>query len=279
MPYSCIDTQRIEKPNHRHSKSFKGVINAPVYVATLKLLISPMNEQEASAAIAGGADIIDVKNPNEGPLGANFPWVIRRIREITPKNIQVSCTLGEAPKLPGFMSLAALGAASLGVDYIKVGLSGFKTSQEAISLLKNVRRAAKECNPNIKIVAAGYADAERVGSIEPLLIPEIASKAQVAVAMLDTAIKDGQNLFNFLTTRQLEKFIDLSHKFGLEAALAGSLRKEDLQVVYRLGADIAGSRGAACTNNDRVNGQITEKQVRELVETLRRAEMQADMRA
>jgi (5-formylfuran-3-yl)methyl phosphate synthase len=112
-----------------------------------------------------------------------------------------------------------------------------------------------------------------------LLIPEIASSAHVDVAMLDTAIKDGKNLFNFLTPEQLQKFIDLSHKFGLEAALAGSLRKEDLQVIYTLGADIAGSRGAACTNNDRVKGHITEKQVRELVEALGKAEMQADKRA
>ena len=234
----------------------------------MKLLISPMNEKEASEAIAGGADIIDVKNPKEGALGANFPWVIKKIREITPKNIQVSCTLGDVPNLPGSISLAALGAASLGVDYIKVGLYGFKTAEEAIFLLQNVNKAAKECNPKIKIVAAGYADAERIGAIEPMLIPEIASKAQVDVAMLDTAIKDGKNLFNFLTAKQLEKFVDSSHKFGLEAALAGSLRKQDLPVVYGLGADIAGLRGAACTNSDRVKGQINRKLVRELVETL-----------
>ena len=238
-----------------------------------------MNEKEASAAIAGGADIIDVKNPQEGPLGANFPWVIKRIREITPKNIKVSCTLGEVPNLPGSISLAALGAASLGVDYIKVGLFGFKTVQEAIYLLQNVKRAAKEYNSNIKVVAAGYADSERVGGLNPLLIPEIASKAKVEVAMLDTAVKDGKNLFNFITSQQLQKFVDSSHKFGLDVALAGSLQKQDLPLVYSLGADIAGSRGAACTNNDRVKGQITEKQVRELVETLKQAEQQANKRA
>ncbi len=235
-----------------------------------------MNEQEASEAIAGGADIIDVKNPQEGPLGASFPWVIKRIREITPKNIQMSCTLGEAPNLPGSISLAALGAASLGVDYIKVGLYGLKTLKEAISLLQNVNRAAKESNANIKVVAAGYADAERVSTIDPLFVPEIASKAQVDAAMLDTAVKDGKNLFNFLTIEQLGKFVNSSHKFGLEAALAGSLRKEDLPVVYGLGADIAGSRGAACTNNDRVKGQITENQVRELVQAIKQAERQAN---
>jgi uncharacterized protein (UPF0264 family) len=235
-----------------------------------------MNEKEASEAIAGGADIIDVKNPEEGALGANFPWVIKQIRRITPKNIQLSCTLGEVPNLPGSISLAALGAASLGVDYIKVGLYGFKKPQEATCLLQNVNRAAKEFNSNIKVVAVGYADAERIGAIDPLLIPEIAHKAQVDVAMIDTAVKDGKNLFTFLTTKQIEKFVYSSHDFGLEAALAGSLKKQDLQVIYELGADIAGSRGAVCTNNDRVKGQITEKQVRELVETLKRAEIQAN---
>ena len=244
----------------------------------MKLLISPLNEKEASEAIAGGADIIDVKNPQEGALGANFPWVIKRIREITPKNIKVSCTLGEVPNLPGSISLAALGAASLGVDYIKVGLYGFKTAKEAVFLLQNVNKAAKEYNPKIKVAAAGYADAERIGAIDPMLIPEIASTAQVDLAMIDTAVKDGKNLFNFLSAKQLEKFIGSAHKLGLEAALAGSLRKQDLPVVYGLGADVAGLRGAACTNSDRVNGQITRKLVQELVETVKQAEKQANKR-
>ena len=103
----------------------------------MKLLISPMNEKEALEAIAGGADIIDVKNPKEGALGANYPWVIKRIKELTPKNLEVSCTLGEVGNFPGSVSLAALGAASLDVDYIKVGLYGIKTPEEAVFLLQN----------------------------------------------------------------------------------------------------------------------------------------------
>ena len=237
-----------------------------------------MNVKEASEAIAGGADIIDVKNPKEGALGANYPWVIKKIKEITPKNIEVSCTLGEVPNLPGSISLAALGAASLGVDYIKVGLYGLKTPKEAIFLLQNVNRAAKEYNPKIKVVATGYADAERIGAVAPLLIPEIAHKAQVDVAMIDTSVKDGKNLFDYLTQEQLKKFINSTHNLGLEAALAGSLRKQDLPVVYSLGADVAGLRGAACTNSNRVTGQITRKLVHELVETVRQAETQANVK-
>jgi uncharacterized protein (UPF0264 family) len=231
-----------------------------------------MNEKEAAEAIAGGADIVDVKNPKEGALGANFPWVIKRIREITPRNIEVSCALGDVPNLPGSISLAALGAASIGVDYIKVGLYGFKTAREAVFLLQNVNKAAKTCNPKIKVAAAGYADAQRIGALNPMLIPEIASKAHVDLAMLDTSVKDGKSLFDFLDVPQLTKFVTASHDLGLEAALAGSLRKQDLPVLDCIGADIAGVRGAACTNRDRVTGKMTRVLVRELVETVKQAQ-------
>lgn len=234
-----------------------------------------MNEKEALEVVAGGADIIDVKNPLEGALGANFPWIIRRIKDITPKKLEVSCTIGEVGNFPGSVSLAALGAASLGVDYIKVGLKGVKTPEEAIYLLQSVKRAAKECNPKIKIAVAGYADAEKIGAIDPLFVPEIAHKAQVEVAMIDTSIKDGENLFDHLSIETIKKFINSTHGFGLQAALAGSLRKQDLPVVYGLGADVAGLRSAACTNNNRVTGQITRKRVSELVATVKHAETQA----
>ncbi len=238
-----------------------------------------MNEKETEEAIAGGADIIDVKNPMEGALGASFPWVIKRIRAITPKKIEVSCALGDVPNLPGAVSLAALGAATTGVDYVKAGLYGLKTLEEAVYLMQNVIKAVKDCNPSIKVVATGYADAERIGAVSPLLIPEIAHKAQADIAMIDTAIKDGKNLFTFLTINQLRSFVDAAHDYGLKAALAGSLKKEDLLAVQSLGADVAGLRGAACTNGDRVNGEITREKVRELVEVVRHAEKQAAIKA
>jgi uncharacterized protein (UPF0264 family) len=238
----------------------------------LKLLISPKNEAEAVEAIAGGADIIDVKNPREGALGANFPWIIKRIRQITPENIEVSCTLGEVPNLPGSMSLAALGAATTGVNYVKAGLYGLKTPEEAVYLMQSVTKAAKDFNPSIKVVVTGYADAGRVSTVDPLLVPEIAHQAKADVAMIDTAIKDGKSLFKFLTKPQLSRFVDSAHSYGLKAALAGSLQKEDLPVISALGADVVGLRGAACTLSDRVKGQIAREKVRELAEVVRRAD-------
>ncbi len=237
----------------------------------MKLLISSKNAREAAEAIAGGADIIDVKNPSEGPLGANFPWVIKEIRKLTPEKLEVSCTIGEAPSIPASIALAAYGAASLGVDYVKVGLYGTKTLQNAVTLLQNVSRAVKDYNPKVQVVAAGYADFQRAQSIDPLLVPQAAAEAKVEVAMLDTAVKDGKRLFDFLTNEQLSEFVGLAHKKGLGAALAGSLRKQDLPAIYNSGADIAGVRGAACSNSNRVTGHITKEKVRELAEIIEQA--------
>ena len=220
----------------------------------------------------GGADIIDVKNPKEGPLGASFPWVIRRIRKVTPRSIEVSCTLGDVPNLPGTAALAALGAASIGVNYIKAGLYGLKTKEEAVYLMRNVVKAVKDCDPSIRVVATGYADAERAGSVNPLLIPKIACEAACDLAMVDTAVKDGKNLFDFLTIDQLRGFVKETHGYGLKAALAGSLKKENLPLLCSLGADVIGLRGAACTGGDRVHGRITRENVCELVQTVRNAE-------
>ena len=96
--------------------------------------------------------------------------------------------------------------------------------------------------------------------------------------MLDTSTKDGKNLFDYLTIEQLKKFVDLAHGFGMKTALAGSLRKQDLPVVYGLGTDIAGLRGAACTNSNRVTGEITRKLVSELVDVVKQVESPADIK-
>ena len=38
-----------------------------------RLLVSVRSADEAEAAIAGGADVIDVKEPSHGPLGMSEP--------------------------------------------------------------------------------------------------------------------------------------------------------------------------------------------------------------
>lgn len=233
------------------------------------ILVSPKDVNEAVEAIEGGADIIDVKNPPEGSLGANFPWVIKQIKEVTPKDRLVSATVGDVPYKPGTASLAALGACVSGADYIKVGLYGTKSYSQSLDLMEKVTKAVKDFDEKKIVVAAGYADAYRVGAVDPLVIPKIARDAGCDVAMLDTAVKDGKTLFDHLDEKLLEEFINETHAYGMKCALAGSIKKEEIPILKDIGCDIVGVRGAACTKGDRNEGRIQRDLVSELVKLCR----------
>ena len=217
----------------------------------MRLLVSPMNMEEAHAALAGGADILDVKNPKEGSLGANFPWVIRSVADLAKGRIPVSATIGDLDFKPGTASLAALGAASSGADYVKAGLLGVKTEVQAEEMLKAIVRAVKDLDPEKKVVSSGYSDYLRVGSISPMLLPAAASEAGADVVMVDTAIKDGKPTFDFMGEKDLADFIELGHSNDLEVALAGSIGFPHLETLLRLQPDIIGVRGIVCGGDRR----------------------------
>ena len=102
-------------------------------------MISIKDIDEAIAVIeGGGVDILDVKNPEEGTLGANHPWVIEEIKEILPEDIELGASIGDLDYKPGTASLAALGAAACNVDYITASMYGVKTSKEVGDMTKKI---------------------------------------------------------------------------------------------------------------------------------------------
>jgi uncharacterized protein (UPF0264 family) len=215
----------------------------------MRLLVSVVDAREARTAGAAGADIVDVKNPAEGSLGAPSPAVIAEVRAAVPAGLPVSAAIGDMPNLPGTAALAALGAASSGAAYVKVGLWGVSTEDDAVVLLRAVRDAV----PDAVVVAAAYADAGRVAHapLAPALLPRVARAAGVGACMLDTAVKDGRGLLHWLSPEALAALVAEAHATGLEVALAGALSAEDLPVVRDTGADIAGVRSAACGDGRR----------------------------
>jgi uncharacterized protein (UPF0264 family) len=223
----------------------------------IELLISPKNLEEAKT-IVGTSDVrfIDCKNPIEGSLGANFPWVIKGMKKLISENSTqlLSATIGDFPYLPGSASLAALGAVSSGADIVKVGLKGPKNEKQGIDLMKNVVKAVKDYDKNKKVVVAGYADRSRMQSSPSYLeIPDIASKSGADIAMLDTYIKDGKGLFDFLNLEELIQFKNKTKKCNLDVALAGNLMKKDLDKIKEIKPDIIGVRSVVCDNYDRNN--------------------------
>ncbi|MBE0528692.1 MAG: (5-formylfuran-3-yl)methyl phosphate synthase [Thermoleophilia bacterium] len=200
----------------------------------MDLLISVIDEAEVRTAVAGGADIVDVKNPREGSLGANFPHVIRRIRALTPAAVPVSVAIGDFPNLPGTAALAAAGAAACGVQYVKVGLLG-----------------PRDQAPGVRVMAAAYADAHAIGSLPPGELPTVAAAAGADGCMIDTAVKGEVTLFTELAAAELDRFVTSCRDAKLLCALAGSLSVSDVPRLRELAPDIVGVRGAVCRGGRR----------------------------
>jgi len=216
----------------------------------MKLLVSVVDAAEARLAVAGGVDVVDVKNPAEGSLGAPAPGVIAAVRAVLPAGMPLSAALGDLPALPGTAALAALGAARSGAAYVKLGLWGPSRAEEAVAVLRAARAAV---DGDTRVVAVAYADAARVPShpLAPSELVAAAREAGVDGCLLDTAVKDGRGLLAWLAPEALAAFVADAHGAGLEVALAGELRAEDLPVVRATGADIAGVRSAACRDGRR----------------------------
>jgi (5-formylfuran-3-yl)methyl phosphate synthase len=216
----------------------------------MKLLVSVVDAGEARLAVAGGVDVVDVKNPAEGSLGAPAPGVVVRVRDAVPAGVPLSVAIGDLPALPGTAALAALGAARSGAEYVKVGLWGASTVDEAVAVLRAAREAVDGA---AAVVAVTYADAARVPSrpLPPRDLVRAARAAGVSGCLLDTSVKDGSGLRSWLDAEALAAIVAEGHGAGLEVALAGELRADDLPAIRATGADVAGVRSAACRDGRR----------------------------
>lgn len=229
----------------------------------MRLLISVVDAAEAVDAAAGGAHIIDVKDPATGALGAASPGVVGEVRAATPAGLPVSVALGDGPFEPAAAARAALAVTLQGAAFVKLGLRD-TPADRAVATLRAVRAALPE---PVAVIAAGFADWERAGAPAPHKLPALARAADIQGCLIDTAVKDGRGLFHWLDDADLRSFIAACRERGLVSALAGSLALGDLARVVTLGPDIAGVRGAACVG-DRIRGRVSADRVRALAGAL-----------
>lgn len=217
------------------------------------LLASVMSLAEARVALAGDADIIDIKNPGAGVLGAVEPATLRQIVELVAGRRPVSATVGDLPLDAALVAKAITRTRAAGVDIVKVGF--FEPRVEG-SLLKAL---AAETAKGVRIVAVFFADRHP----EISLLPILAALGLTGV-MLDTAEKRYGSLRQILTDQELQDFITRARSLGLLVGLAGSLRLEDIASLLEIGPDYLGFRGALCEAGQRTSdlSPIALQQVR-----------------
>ncbi|HEY0145489.1 MAG TPA: (5-formylfuran-3-yl)methyl phosphate synthase [Methylovirgula sp.] len=198
-------------------------------------LASVTNADEAEAALAGGADIIDCKDPASGALGALGADTVRDIVARIGGRLAVSATVGDLPSDPDILVKAAAQMAATGVDIVKVGFFGGDDPGAAISAL-----GIADLGP-ARLVAVLMADREPDFAV----VPELAASGFAGV-MLDTADKTAGRLTSVLSIARLTKFVGLARDNDLFVGLAGSLKEGDISVLAGLEPDMLGFRGALC---------------------------------
>lgn len=213
----------------------------------MRLLVSVANATEASAALAGGADVIDAKNPLAGALGAVSAGVLREIHAMIAGARLVTAAIGDAAAGEAEIERAAATFAAAGAALVKVGFAGMTSASRVEGLIAAAVRGARTGSGGTGgVVAVAYADADRVASLAAGVLIDAAARAGATGVLLDTADKSGPGLRGLMAPAALARWVGAAHDAGLLVALAGRLTADDLAFVRDAGADVAGVRGAAC---------------------------------
>ena len=209
------------------------------------LLVEPLN-----------VDVIDLKQPNMGALGAlAVETVAEIVSKLNPATI-ISATVGDLPMQPDIVFEAAQAMAATGVDYVKIGFFPDGDWRSCVERLADVATQGHA------LIAVLFGDASPDMAIVPML-----RQAGFSGVMLDTMDKQQGSLTDVMNSTQLQNFVQMAKSYGLLTGLAGSLRIEDIEYLLPLQADYLGFRGALCAQHCRTArldyGQIT--QIRQLL--------------
>lgn len=222
------------------------------------LLASVRSLPEAEIALAGGVDIIDLKEPAHGALGAVSHAVARDVVHMVDGALRVSATIGDLHGDPRRTVEAVRAMAATGVDIVKVGLFDESGRAEVLSVLAPLAASG------IRIVVVLLVDRGLRLEVEDV------AAAGLYGAMLDTGDKHAGSLTQLLSRDQIRAFPEACRRAQrrLLCGLAGSLRLEDVAVVSRGGPDYLGFRGALCHEGARA-GQLSGQRVAAVCAALR----------
>jgi uncharacterized protein (UPF0264 family) len=226
-----------------------------------KLLVSVRNATEAEVALAGGADLIDVKEPARGPLGAADAATIRAVADQVAERAPISAALGEL--LDGQRIDAWPGKS---VRFAKYGLAGCGLCDD---WTERWRAALAALPRQVVPVAVVYADWEAAAAPAPLEVISRAPGVGCGAVLIDTFDKTRRSVLQRVEPAELAAWVAEVRAAGLLAVVAGGLGERDIAPILALEPDYVGVRGAACVG-DR-GGSLDEGRVRLLKTAILRA--------
>ncbi len=227
----------------------------------MQLLVSVRSADEVEPALAGGADIIDAKEPSKGSLGAVSAATLADLASRVPSTHELSVALGDVASLTEAITMIdELKLPSrTAPTYLKVGFAGVQLEDTLRELLGAAVERSTFHPSRVSIIAVAYADAERAAALPADVILRAAVDAGAAGVLVDTHLKDGSRLLDWWPPERVAGWVSSARASGLLAGLAGSLRSEDVTSIARAEPDVIGFRGAACASGRL--GRVTTERV------------------
>ncbi len=211
-----------------------------------QLLVSVRSAAEAQAAVRGGADIIDCKDPSNGPLGAPAIADVVAIVASLGRSQQtppLSLAMGELADCSG-SRMRQWNAASFWhrIQFVKVGpycLPGCDWQEGWIRWRAQIR-------PTMRVIAVAYADSAPDSSESPDHLLGNAIHVGADGLLLDTWNKKNGDLLSHVNPSRLSAIVERAHQHQMFAAMAGSVRLDQIPTLVDCGADVIAVRGAVC---------------------------------
>ncbi|MFO0965607.1 MAG: (5-formylfuran-3-yl)methyl phosphate synthase [Gemmataceae bacterium] len=226
-----------------------------------QLLVSVRAVAEAQAALAGGAHLIDIKEPANGALGKADDATIQAILRDVAGRTPVSAALGEWHEghLPPDADLA----------FVKWGCANAARRIDAWRLFLDSRIALRRP----RCVHVAYADWQCAQAPPLDEVVAHAVRAPGAILLIDTHCKEAKGaarrptLLDWLSEEDVYSLCRRCRAAGVRIALAGSLGLPEIERLRPARPDWFAVRGAACDGGR--DGCVTAARVRMLVARIR----------
>ena len=206
------------------------------------MLASVNSLEEAIVALENKVDIIDLKQPEKGALGALDIETISQIVAYINHKRPISATIGDLPMHADDIMDAVTKVAGTQVDFIKIGFFPGNAWEATVSQLATLTQQG------LRLIAVLFADQQP----DYQILKELKA-AGFSGVMLDTMDKHRGSLTQVMPEPVIKEFVEKAKHQKMLCGLAGSLRKEDISQLLTLQPDYLGFRGAICQQHNRTS--------------------------
>lgn len=221
------------------------------------MLASVKNLAEARQVCALGVDIVDLKQPENGALGALSVNEVRQIVTQLDAQQSISATIGDLELIPATVFHAVREMAATGVNYVKIGIF---PHENPIATIQALSRLSQQ---GVQLIAVLFADSQP----DFKLLTKLKTAGFCGV-MLDTQNKQLGSLIQVLDWQLIQQFVFMARELGLLCGLAGSLKLTDIAALLPLQADYLGFRGGLCHDNNRI-ASLDPKQIQAIQQKIK----------